>query len=139
MSLFFFFCPTDRPTFTRGTEGDGKRNILLGWPKCSHGKFKVSPVDRDEIQETRPKWWNISLYSVRDCHSFLDSGNFTNKANSHTPKVEIPTRPQFNMPFWRLCCWSEAILFKKFRPGHRAGVFIWENFHPSYRDLGRKN
>ena len=26
-----------------------------------------------------------------------------------------------------------------FRPGHRAGVFIWENFHPGYRDLGRKN
>ena len=26
-----------------------------------------------------------------------------------------------------------------FRPGNRAGVFIWENFHPSYRDLGRKN
>ena len=38
------------------------------------------------------------------------------------------------MPFWPLCCESEAILFKKFRPGHRAGVFIWESFH-----LGRKN
>ena len=43
------------------------------------------------------------------------------------------------MPFWPLCCESEAILFKKFRPGHRAGVFIWENFHPGYRDLGRKS
>ena len=42
------------------------------------------------------------------------------------------------MPFWPLCCESEAILFKKFRPGHRAGVFIWENFHPGYRDLGHK-
>ena len=40
---------------------------------------------------------------------------------------------------WPLCCASEAILFKKFRPGHRAGVFIWENFHPGYRDLVRKN
>ena len=30
----------------------------------------------------------------RDCLSFLESGNFTNKANSHTPKVEIHTRPQ---------------------------------------------
>ena len=37
------------------------------------------------------------------------------------------------------CCESEAILFKKFRPSHRAGVFIWENFPPGYRDLGRKN
>ena len=33
----------------------------------------------------------------------------------------------------------EAILRKMFRPGHRAGVFIWENVHPGYRDLGRKN
>ena len=39
---------------------------------------------------------------------------------------------------WPLCCESEAILFKNFRPGHWAGVFIWENFHPGYRDLGRK-
>ena len=27
----------------------------------------------------------------------------------------------------------------KFHPGNRAGVFIWENFQPVYRDLGRKN
>ena len=43
------------------------------------------------------------------------------------------------MPFWPICCESDAILFKKFRPGERAGVFILENSHPSYRDLGRKN
>ena len=43
------------------------------------------------------------------------------------------------MPFWPICCESDAILFKKFGPGDRAGVFIWENFHPSYRDIGRKN
>ena len=28
---------------------------------------------------------------------------------------------------------------KCFIPVTRAGVFIWENFHPVYRDLGRKN
>ena len=43
------------------------------------------------------------------------------------------------IPFWPLSGESEAILSKMFRPGHRAGVFIWENFHPGYRDLGRKN
>ena len=43
------------------------------------------------------------------------------------------------MPFWPLCCESEAILSKKFRPGHWAGVFIWENFHPGYRDLACNN
>ena len=24
-----------------------------------------SPVDRDEIQETKPKWWNINWYRLR--------------------------------------------------------------------------
>ena len=28
---------------------------------------------------------------------------------------------------------------KSLSPVTRAGVFIWENFHPGYRDLGRKN
>ena len=31
-SFFFFFLP-DRPTHLHEREGDGKRNILLGWPK----------------------------------------------------------------------------------------------------------
>ena len=30
--LFIFFLP-DRPTHLHESEGDGKRNILLGWPK----------------------------------------------------------------------------------------------------------
>ena len=31
-------------------------------------------------------------------------------------------------------------LSKKFRPSHRAGLFefIWENFHPGYRDVDHK-
>ena len=65
---------------------------------------------------------------VRDCHSFADFYNFANKANSKYNKTKI-------MPFLPLCCVSEA---KKIRLGHRAGVFIWENFHPGYRDLGNR-
>ena len=42
------------------------------------------------------------------------------------------------MPFWPLSGESEAILSKMFRPGHWAGVLIWENFHPGYRDLGNR-
>ena len=36
------------------------------------------------------------------------------------------------------CCESEAILSKKNSvwPGPRAGVFVWEHFHPGFRDLG---
>ena len=43
-----------------------------------------SSVHRDEIQETQP--------AVRGCGSFVVSCNFTNKTNSHTPKVEIHKR-----------------------------------------------
>ena len=69
----------------------------------------------------------------------MDSFNFTYQANSHTPKVEIHTR-QKNMPFWPLYCEREAILSNIFLPVTRAaGVFIWENCHPSCRDLGRKD
>ena len=32
--------------------------------------------------------------SVRDCHSYVDSCNFISKAISHTPEVEIHTRPK---------------------------------------------
>ena len=31
------------------------------------------------------------------------------------------------------------MLLKWKYPVTRAGVFIWENFHSGYRDLGRKN
>ena len=34
---------------------------------------------------------------------------------------------------------AKLICQKHFRPGNRAGVFIWENFHPGYRDRGFYN
>ena len=34
------------------------------------------------------------------------------------------------MTFWPLCCENEAMLTKTFRLSNRAGVLIWENFHP---------
>ena len=69
----------------------------------------------------------------------MDSCNDTNKANSQTPKVEIRTRQKLCY-FCRCGCKSEAILSEKFRPGYpRAVMFVWENFHLGYRDLGSKN
>ena len=62
----------------------------------------------------------------------MDPRNFIYKAISHTPEVKY-------IPVWPLSGESDAILSKLFPPSHRAGVFIWENFHPGYRDLGRKN
>ena len=45
---------------------------------CSYGKFQPGIVHNCH----------------RNCHSFVDFCNFTNKANLHTPKVEIHTRPK---------------------------------------------
>ena len=65
---------------------------------------------------------------VRDCHSFVDSCNITDKVNPRTLKLEIHTGP-------KLCSIggnvSKAMLslFKRCRPGYRAGAFIWEKFH----------
>ena len=68
----------------------------------------------------------------------MDRCNFSNKAISHTPEVKIHTRPKLYQSGHYLHCESEAILWKMFRPGHQAGVLIWENFHPGYRDLGNR-
>lgn len=40
------------------------------------------------------------------------------------------------MQFRPLCCKSEAILCKKFRPGHQGWSVQINTFHPGYRDLG---
>ena len=64
------------------------------------------------------------------------SSTFANKANSHSSSGN--TFITTIMPFWPLRCKSEAIFSEKVCPGDRAGVFLWENFHPSYKDLGRK-
>ena len=37
--------------------------------------------------------------------------------------------------FWPPYSESQVVSSKEFRPGNRAGVFKWENFHPGYRDL----
>ena len=85
---------------------------------CSYGKFQ--PVG-GWIQETQPKWWNINLYYLRLSEL---RGPYSWSGNTYKTKI---------IPFSPLSGESEAILSKMFRPGHRAKVFIWENFHPRYR------
>ena len=65
------------------------------------------PVDGDEIQETKPKWWTY-ICIVLGCRSLVNSSNFTYKANLHTPKVEIHTRQKL-CHFG--CCVAKAKLF----------------------------
>jgi len=67
----------------------------------------------------------------------VDSCNFSNKANSPTPKVEIHTRQKL-CHFGRCVAKAKLFRLKSGVPVTRAGVFIWENFHPGYRDLGPK-
>ena len=45
------------------------------------------------------------------------------------------------MIFWTRGYVAKAKLFcvKSFVPIARAGVFMWENVYPGYRDFGRKN
>ena len=81
-----------------------------------------SPVDWDEFKKHN-QMVGHKFVIVRVCHSFADSCNLTNQANLHTPENETHIRP--------LCCESEAILSEMFRSVHRAGMFIWKNFHPS--------
>ena len=40
--------------------------------------------------------------------------------------------------FGRQVAKAKPFCLKIVVPVIRAGVFIWENFHPGYRDLGRK-
>ena len=81
-----------------GTERRLVRNQTLVRDPASYepgnqaGNF--SPVDRVEVQETKPKWWNITCL-VRDCRSFVDSCNFT--------RILL-----------KLCCETEVILELKF-------------------------
>ena len=64
--FFFFFCATDRPTHLHERKGDGKRNILWGWPKTWFDYFwksdisRLGPIKRLEI-EYLPKMVNALL------------------------------------------------------------------------------
>ena len=68
----------------------------------------------------------------------MDSYNFPTKANSHAFEVAIHTLQKLGH-FGRYDSKAKLFCQKCFVPVTRAGVFIWENFHPGYRDLGRKN
>ena len=67
----------------------------------------------------------------------MDSCNFTDKANSDAFEVEIHTLQKL-CHFDRYDAKAKLFCQKSFVPVTRAGVFIWENFHPGYRDLGNR-
>ena len=67
----------------------------------------------------------------------MDSCNFTNKANSPTPKVEIHTRLKL-CHFGRYVAKAKLFRLKGLVPVTRAEAFILENFHPGYQDLGNQ-
>ena len=65
----------------------------------------------------------------------VDSCNFTNKANSHIPKVEIHTRPKL-CHFCRYVVRAKLFCLKSFVPVSRLECsYMWENFHPGYTEI----
>ena len=66
----------------------------------------------------------------------MDSCKFT-KANSHTPKAQIPTRQKLCY-FGHYVTKANLLCLKSFVPFKRAGVFIWDNFDPGNRDPGNR-
>ena len=58
-------------------------------------------------------------YIVRDCHSFVYSCYFTNKANSDTSKVEIQTKPKL-CHFGRYVAKAKLFRLKSFVPQYPA-------------------
>ena len=69
----------------------------------------------------------------------MNSCNLTNKANLRSqPKVEIHTSKNYAI-LTPLLEKAKLFCLKCFVPFTRTGVFVWENFHPGYRDFGRKN
>ena len=68
----------------------------------------------------------------------MDSCNFTNKANLDAFEVLIHTLQKL-CHFDRYGAKVKLFCQKSLVLVTRAVVFIWENFHPGYRDLGRKN
>ena len=83
------------------------------------------------VQETKTKWWNVNLYRLRLLYGFVDCFNFTT-----TSAVEKHTSQK--LCHFCYCCWDSYFVQKCFISVTRAELFIWKNFHPKYRDLGRK-
>ena len=80
-----------------------------------------SPVDRDEIQETKPKLWNIYLSRSRlVCRCFVDSCNFTNEGKSHTSEEKIHARQKL-CHFGSYVAKAKLFSHKSFVPVTRAG------------------
>ena len=73
---------------------------------------------------------------VRGCRSFVGSCNFTNEANSYTPKVEVHTRQKLYMSFWPLCCESEAIVSKMFTSRTKHYSFMTTQIAEINRGIG---
>ena len=97
-----------------------------------------SQVDRDEIQETKrqPNGETLTCI-VRDCRSFVDSCNFTNKANSYAFGVEIHTRQKL-CHCGRYDAKEKLFCQKSFVPVTGLECSYGRDIEPGYRDLGRK-
>ena len=89
------------------------------------------------VQETKPKWWNEKHYTLllflRLLYGFVDCFNLTTNS-----AVEKHTSPKNYAISATVVGIAKLFCQKMFHPGHPGWIVIWKNFHPQYRDLGRK-
>ena len=76
------------------------------------GKFSL--VDRDEIQETQPKWWDVNLSRLHADVALWTLVTLLIKLICILLKWKYIQRKKI-MPFRSLFCESEVILSKTFR------------------------
>ena len=87
-----------------------------------------SPVDRDEIEETQPKWYIlVSLATVVVLWTLV---------TSLIKLIRIILKWKY-IHFGRYVAKAKLFCRKSLVSVTRAGVFIWESFHPGYH-LGNR-
>ena len=95
--LFIFFFLLDRPTHLLESEGDGKRNILLGWPKGHVNFASHNCLFTSSVLQGKGKNGEKQRQSASDA-SRIDSSY-------------LSARVQFSRLYPHRGAWSQATLF----------------------------
>ena len=91
-SFYYYFFLPHRPTHLRESEGDGKRNILLGWPKghvnfASHNCLFTSSVLQGKGKNGEKQRQSASDASRID-PSYLSASRLVCNSLAFTPTAE---------------------------------------------------
>lgn len=98
----------------------------MGFVVCSCGKFQSCWPGWNSKKQFIKMVEHKRVQFVIVVSSFVDSWNFTYNANLHTSEGEILTS-------------AKLFCKKSFIPVTKAGVLMYEKFHPSYWEFSTKN